>query len=132
MDAGSLLKLFIVIIGIALLLISVLLLAKRRITVNFCLVWSFLALLFIIAGIILYPTDWERYISGTALILILFGGCGVFIIVGYLGICVSKLMKQTHELIIHVSLLNQENEQMRNTIFRLNDSSIKDGSEQSE
>ena len=108
-SAGDGLRLFMIAAGLVILSVTVASLAKRHMTESFCIVWGIIAILFICAGIILQPTQWNKYISWGGLLLVLFGV--VLLLVGafFISLYISRLTRQVKELAIQVSLLNQEN-----------------------
>ena len=110
MSVGDGLRLFMVVVGLVILVMTVMSLARKHMTESFCIVWGVIAVMAICAGIILQPTQWNRYISWGALLLILFGIvlllAGAFV----LSVRISMLSRQVEELAMQVSLLNQENE----------------------
>ena len=110
MGAGDLLRLLLIVVGISILSTMIVSLARKNMTESFCIFWGIVSLLFIVSGIVLRPVEWNRYISYAALIIIF---CGVaFIVVAalYFSVRISRLIRQSTELAIQVSLLNQENE----------------------
>lgn len=109
MSTGDFLRLAIIIIGIVILGQTILSLAKRQMTESFCIAWGILSVLLLLAGILLQPTQWNKYMSTTATTLILIGGIFFLAVTYFLSINISKLMRQNYELAIQVSLLNQEN-----------------------
>lgn len=108
-SAGDGLRLFMVAAGLAILGVTIVSLAKRHMTEAFCIVWSVIAAVFLCGGLILQPTQWNRYISWGGMILLLFGI--VLLLAGafFISLRVSELTRQVRELAIQVSLLNQEN-----------------------
>lgn len=110
MSAGNELRLFMIAVGLVIFGMTILSLVKKHMTESFCIAWGIVSLSIIFAGIILQPTQWNRYISRSGMLLILFGAlmllCGAF----YFSVRVSRLTREVRELAIQVSLLNQENE----------------------
>ena len=110
MSVGDGLRLFMIVVGLIILVMTVMSLARKHMTESFCIVWGVIAAIAICAGIIVQPTQWNRYISWGTLLLILFGVvlllAGTFI----LSVRISMLSRQVEELAMQVSLLNQENE----------------------
>ena len=110
--AGDGLRLFMIAAGLIILGMTVISLARKHMTETFCIVWGFVAVIFICAGIVLQPTQWNRYISWGGLLLVLFGV--VLLLAGafFISLRISQLTRQVKELAIQVSLVNQENEMM--------------------
>ena len=102
-------RLLMVIIGLGILGVTLISLAKRHMTESFCIVWGIVAAAAICAGIVLQPTQWHVYISWRGLALILLGT--IFLLAGafYFSVRISRLTRDVKELAIRVSLLNQEN-----------------------
>ena len=110
METGNIIRIVMVIAGIIILAASVSSLAKRHLRENFCMVWGIVAVMFIVAGIVLNPVYWSKYIStsGTIILLIV----AVCVLWSFFVSCVqiSLLDRKNLELAMQVSLLNQENE----------------------
>ena len=105
-------RLFMIAVGLIILGMTVVSLAKKHMTESFCIAWGVAAVMAICGGIILRPIEWNKYISWGGLLLILFGA--VFVLAGafFFSVRISMLTRQVKELAIQVSLLNQENEMM--------------------
>ena len=69
MDIGNVLKLFMIILGVFILFKTVVSLAKRQMTEQFCLVWAALSVLCVVCGFLLKPTNLEKHISLCGFIL---------------------------------------------------------------
>ena len=112
MNVGDGLRLFMIAVGLIILGMTVVSLAKKHMTESFCIAWGAAAVMAICGGIILRPTEWNKYISWGGLLLILFGA--VFVLAGafFFSVRISMLTRQVKELTIQVSLLNQENAMM--------------------
>ena len=112
MSVGDGLRIFMIAVGLVILGMTVVSLARKHMTESFCIVWGVVAAIIFCAGIILRPTQWNRYISWGALLLILFGA--VLLLAGafFFSVRISMLTRQVKELAIQVSLLNQENAMM--------------------
>ena len=104
----------------AVLLATVLLsLAKRRMTEPFCLAWGLFALLLLLAGCLLHPTELDRYISATGMLLILFLTYSVLVSAYALSRALSVLIRKNRELAVQVSILNAETERMARELYEL-------------
>lgn len=119
MIIGDFLEIFMIILGIYLLCMTVLSLAKRKMTEQFCLVWAVMAILMIVAGILLNPSQIERYISLRGLVLVLIIILGVIWGMWFVSIQVSILLRKNQELAMQTSLLNQDSEYMLKEIKNL-------------
>ncbi len=117
--AGLALQIIMVITGLLLLTVSVVSLAKRKMTETFCLVWAFIAVLVILAGILLRPVGWTKFMSWTGLILlILVGGCFLFCIY-FISSKVSEVSRKTTEMASQISILSLENEELKKQVAEL-------------
>lgn len=109
MNSGDGLRIFIIVIGVAILIGSIMSLARKRMTETFCIAWGVVALAAIFAGVVLTPTEWSHYVSWHGLILILFGVIGLLAGAFFFSVRVSQLNREIKELAIKVALLDQEN-----------------------
>lgn len=116
MEPGNLLRIIIILSGGILLCVTLFSLAKRRMTETFCLAWGFVSVIIVLAGILLRPTEWVRYISGMGMILV--GIVAFCVVYGayFISIRVSDLTRRNLELAMQVSLLREENEEIREEI----------------
>lgn len=112
METGDLLRIIICCGGVVLLGITMSSLARRRMTESFCLAWGIISVALILAGILLRPTMWNRYISITGMFLVLLLGFAVIYIAFFLSTRVSELMRKNQELAMQVSLLNWEKNEL--------------------
>lgn len=112
MEAGDLLRVFVIVMGIWLLAMAILSLAKRKMTETFCLAWAIVSVLLVICGVLLNPSTLERYISMRILILILLITIGVVWILWFISTQLSILSRKNQELAMQISLLNQDSERI--------------------
>lgn len=112
METGDMLRMIICCAGVVLLGITLSSLAKRRMTEPFCLTWGIISVVLILAGILLSPNTWNRYISLTGMFLVLLLGFAVIYIAFFVSTKVSELMRKNQELAMQVSLLNWEKDQL--------------------
>ena len=98
--------------GVCLLIITTTSLAKRKMTESFCLAWGLISVVLILAGFILRPAGWSRYLSNMGMVLALMIGFTIIYVAYFLSAKVSELSRKNQELAIQVSLLNQENERV--------------------
>lgn len=112
METGDLLRIIICCGGVVLLGITISSLAKRRMTESFCLAWGIISVVLIMAGILLRPTMWNRFISLTGIFLVLLLGFSVIYIAFFVSTRVSELMRKNQELAMQVSLLNWEKDEL--------------------
>lgn len=116
MTSGQIFCIFMIGTGIALLAVVLLSLAKRKMTEPFCLAWGLFALLLLLAGSLLHPTELERYISATGLLLLLFLVYSILVSFYALTRALSVLIRKNRELAMQVSILNEETEKMAEEI----------------
>ena len=109
-------KFFAIILGIYLLVITILSLARRRMTEQFCLLWGFLSVASIIFGATVNPSELYRYISKEGLLIVMLGILLIVYAAWFLSTQVSVLIRKNQELAMQISLLNQENEQILKTL----------------
>lgn len=112
MTLGDLLTIFLIMMGICLLVMAILSLAKRKMTELFCLAWAIVSVLLVICGILIEPSELERYVSLRILILIFLITVGVVWTLWFISTQLSILMRKNQELAMQISLLNQDSERM--------------------
>lgn len=116
METTELLQMLVEIGGIAFLLITFLFYAKRKLTEEIGLLWILFSILIVVIGAI--PDSFAFVGSirkGTAVALF----CGAFIfllILLYLSIVISSLLRRNQELAIQVTLLLHDNERIRSAM----------------
>lgn len=119
MSAGNWLRLFLVLMGGFLLWMTLVSLAKRKFTDQFCMLWGLISGCLVLGGILVNPTQISRYISDAGLLLVLIIACGVL----YLAWCfsreISALTRKNQELAMQLSLLNQEHAQTQRLLEEL-------------
>ena len=110
MAVGDVLRLF---------LKAILSLAKRKMTEPFCLAWAVLSALMILSGIILNPSQLDRYVSLRGLILIMIIVSGILWGLWFISTQVSSLKRRNQELAMQISLLNHDCEKMLRELEKL-------------
>ncbi len=120
MEAGMLLRIIMIGAGVFLFGITVASLAKRRMTDVFCLIWELISVLLVLAGILLKPAGWNKYISFTGLMIILLIGFCLIYGAYFISARISELMRKNQELAMHVSLLEAEYEEIKEKLDKLN------------
>ena len=108
MDYGLFLQVLFIVAGVLVMVVDVTLLAKRKLSEPISVTWGFVAIVFIIAGIVLRPNGWVNYMSPAGMVLLIVVGlcmiCGLF-----LASChISEIMRKQAEMAMNISLLNQE------------------------
>lgn len=101
------------------LLKAVLSLARRKMTDSFCLAWAILSALMILSGILLNPSQMDRYVSVRGLVLIMVIVAGSIWGLWFISTQVSVLERRNQELAIQLSLLNRECEKLMQEIEEL-------------
>lgn len=99
-------------IGVIIMVLSFVLHAKRKLTVNLAVVWEFLGLALILIGAIPIFSSWCHLLArGTVIAMFVVGALALW---GSYILCIliSDLSMKNQELAMQVSLLNQENELM--------------------
>lgn len=110
---GLTVKAFMVVIGLGLFIINLFSLGRRSVSPTFGVVWSIVALLLLLLGLILRLDRLEQYMSWAAVIGILIGA-DTLLVGGYaISMQLSELISRNQELIMQVSLLNEENSRLR-------------------
>ena len=119
MGSGDLLRLIVILTGVFLLFITLSSLAKRKMTEPFVLTLVLISVIIVLGGVLLRPTEWNRYISGTGLLLVgLISFCVIFGTY-FISARVSELMRRNMELAMELSLMKQESEEMKEQLERL-------------
>lgn len=128
MEPGLVLQIILILLGGVLLFVTTTSLAVKRINEPFSLVWGLVAIVIICAGILLRPAGWNQYISSIGLVLALLI-VGTLLFGAFFSSCiVSQLMRKSNEMAMQISLLNQENEELRNLVSRLQEEESNDKS----
>lgn len=112
MASGDLLTVFLVVMGICLFVMAILSLAKRKMTEPFCLAWVLLSALMILSGVLLNPSQLDRYISTRGLILIIIVVSGILWGLWFISTQVSLLKRRNQEMAMQISLLNNDCEKI--------------------
>ena len=127
MEPGVILQIILIIVGAVLLAAVASSLAKRKMTESFCLTWGLIAIIIILAGILLRPAEWNKYISGTGMLLLMMIGFCIIYGAYFMSAKVSDLIRKNMELAMQVSLLNREKEELHQRIDELSDKIGQDG-----
>lgn len=129
MGAAGILQIIMIVSGVVLLGITITSLSKRKMTDSFCLSWGLISIIIILAGFVLRPSEWNRFISPTGLCLVLMIGFCIVYGTYFMSSKVSELMRKNMELAIQVSLLNQEKDQIHKELEELKEKMEKKGKE---
>lgn len=110
---GTVIKVFMVAIGLAIFVMNLFSLARRKMAPMFSVVWTIFALLMIVLGIALKLSVLSEFISWPVAFLLLFSATCVVFSIYLISTQLSELIAQNHELTMQVSLLNEENATLR-------------------
>ena len=121
MEPGNILQIIMIVTGFFLLLVTIGSLAHRRMTESFCLAWGLIALILVLAGIFLRPSQLAKYISTMGLLMVVAIGFCVVYMAYFISVKISELSRQNRELAIQVSLLRQENERIMEQMVAMAD-----------
>lgn len=119
MNVGTILRICVIAAGAYMLLKAVLSLARRKMTDSFCLAWAILSALMILSGILLNPSQMDRYVSVRGLVLIMVIVAGSIWGLWFISTQVSVLERRNQELAIQLSLLNRECEKLMQEVEEL-------------
>lgn len=112
METTTLLQILTVIGGMIFLGMTFLEYARKKMTEEIGLLWSLFSILMVGIGLIPGSLSWIGTIR-RSMALVLFGFAFFFLLLlWYLSIVISQLLRKNQELAMQVSLLNQENEQV--------------------
>ena len=110
------LRIVLILLGCYLLVMTLLSLARRKTSEQFCLVWALMSVLMVLTGLLLKPSSIERFISARGFILIIIALFGVLWGLWFISTQVSILIRKNQELAIQISLLNQDIERLSTEI----------------
>ena len=109
---GVILRIIFILTGLFMLMLTIGSLAKRKMNESFCIAWGIVSLAIVLAGVLLDPEGWSKFLSLTGLILVLIIFFTIVYVAYFVSLVISDLMRKNNELAIQVSLLNQENEKL--------------------
>ena len=110
------LRIVLILLGCYLLVMTLLSLARRKMSEQFCHVWALMSVLMVLTGLLLKPSSIERFISARGFILIIIALFGVLWGLWFISTQVSILIRKNQELAIQISLLNQDIERLSTEI----------------
>ena len=119
MASGDILRLFVIVAGAYMLVKAVLSLAKRKMTEAFCLAWALLSTWMIFSGVLLNPSQLDRYISTRGLVLIIIVVSGILWGLWFISTQVSILKRRNQEMAMQISLLNNDCEKILKELEKL-------------
>ncbi len=112
METTALLRLLMEIGGIVLLVITFLSYAKRKMTAEIGLLWVFFSILIIVTGAVPDCLVFVGQIRKSVAIVLFCVVFFILLILLYLSIVISRLLRRNQELAIQVSLLIHDNERI--------------------
>ena len=119
MSTAAIVKACVILMGIGLMIVTFVLHAKKKLTVNLAVTWELLGIAAILSGAVPRFSGWSSRIGLGSLVVrlitALLGLWGVY----QMTIQISSLLMKNQELAILVSLLNQENERILRELEKL-------------
>lgn len=105
--------------GIGIMIVTFVLHAKKKLTVNLAVTWELLGIVAILSGAVPRFSGWSSRIGLGSLVVLLITALLVLWGVYQMTIQISSLLMKNQELAILVSLLNQENERILRELEKL-------------
>lgn len=105
---GWILQIIVILIGLGILTLAIVMLARKKLEANACVTWGFIAVVMIVAGIILHPDGWVNYLSPAGMVLIVVIGVSILLGMFRMSSSLSTEVRKNNELAMQVSLLNFE------------------------
>lgn len=105
--------------GIGIMIVTFVLHAKKKLTVNLAVTWELLGIAAILSGAVPRFSGWSSRIGLGSLVVLLITALLVLWGVYQMTIQISSLLMKNQELAILVSLLNQENERILRELEKL-------------
>lgn len=116
---GLILQIVVILIGVIMLTLAIVMLARKKLEVNACVTWGFMAIVFIIAGLVLRPNGWIQWMSPTGMILLIVVGICCLLGLFRISSSLSTQVRKNNELAMQVSLLNFEMAEMMEKVSSL-------------
>lgn len=116
------LRLAVILMGLALLVMDFLTFVYRKITEGMGLLWFVLGGVLLLLGLVPGLCDWTSAVPQKAVPALLLAGSVFLAAAFYISSLVSQLLRKNQELAMHVSLLNQENESILYELRELKES----------
>lgn len=113
-------RLVVIAAGICLLLLTFLMYSIRCLTDRIALGWALFSVIMIMAGAIPAWSGWSRALALSSYPMVFAMGGLVVLIIFHHSVYLSQLIMKNQELAMHVSLLNQENEETLKQLFEMN------------
>lgn len=119
MSTAAIVKACVILMGIGIMIVTFVLHAKKKLTVNLAVTWELLGIAAILSGAVPRFSGWGSRIGLGSLVVLLITALLVLWGVYQMTIQISSLLMKNQELAILVSLLNQENERILRELEKL-------------
>lgn len=119
MSTAAIVKACVILMGIGIMIVTFVLHAKKKLTVNLAVTWELLGIASILSGAVPRFSGWSSRIGLGSLVVLLITALLVLWGVYQMTIQISSLLMKNQELAILVSLLNQENERILRELEKL-------------
>lgn len=119
MSTAAIVKACVILMGIGIMIVTFVLHAKKKLTVNLAVTWELLGIAAILSGAVPRFSRWSSRIGLGSLVVLLITALLVLWGVYQMTIQISSLLMKNQELAILVSLLNQENERILRELEKL-------------
>ena len=119
MSTAAIVKACVILMGIGIMIVTFVLHAKKKLTVNLAVTWELLGIAAILSGAVPRFSGWSSRIGLGSLVVLLITALLVLWGVYQMTIQISSLLMKNQELAILVSLLNQENERILRELEKL-------------
>ena len=119
MSTAAIVKACVILMGIGIMIVTFVLHAKKKLTVNLAVTWELLGIAAILSGAVPIFSGWSSRIGLGSLVVLLITALLVLWGVYQMTIQISSLLMKNQELAILVSLLNQENERILRELEKL-------------
>lgn len=119
MSTAAIVKACVILMGIGIMIVTFVLHAKKKLTVNLAVTWELLGITAILSGAVPRFSGWSSRIGLGSLVVLLITALLVLWGVYQMTIQISSLLMKNQELAILVSLLNQENERILRELEKL-------------
>lgn len=119
MSTAAIVKACVILMGIGIMIVTFVLHAKKKLTVNLAVTWELLGIAAILSRAVPRFSGWSSRIGLGSLVVLLITALLVLWGVYQMTIQISSLLMKNQELAILVSLLNQENERILRELEKL-------------
>lgn len=119
MSSSLFFRLVVIFAGVFLMMLTFYMYSKRKLTDNIALGWALFSVVLIMAGAIRAWSGWSRALALASYPMVFAMGGLIIVIIFRHSIYLSLLIMKSQELAMHVSLLNQENEEIIKRLKRM-------------